>query len=74
LGDIEIRFRRKGAFDLGDLNVVVEVRTKLFESRVADKQRRADLLTDRLASLQLGRSVSGWFWSTVRGRKADDHS
>jgi len=55
LGDIEIRFRRKGAFDLGDLNVVVEVRTKLFESRVADKQRRADLLTDRLASLQLGK-------------------
>jgi hypothetical protein len=53
-GDLEIRFRRKRDLDVGELNVVVEVRTKLFDSRVADKQRRADLIRDRLAGLQLG--------------------
>ena len=52
-GDLEIRFRRKRDLDVGELNVVVEVRTKLFDSRVADKQRRA-VIRDRLAGLQLG--------------------
>ncbi len=47
-GDIEIRFREKGAHDVGELRCVVEVRTKLFESRANDKQRRADLIRDRL--------------------------
>jgi hypothetical protein len=54
IGDIEIRFHRKSAVDVGELNLVVEVRTKLFDSRVTDKQRRADLILDRLADLQLG--------------------
>ncbi len=58
-GDLEIRFRRKGEFDVGALNVVVEVRTKLFDSRLADKQRRADLIRDRLSDLPLG-SVGVW--------------
>ncbi len=53
-GDIEIRFRKKSPLDVGDLNVVVEVRTKLFEHRVQDKQRRADLIRDRLSILPLG--------------------
>lgn len=53
-GDLEIRFRRKRDLDVGELNVVVEVRTKLLDSRFADKQRRADLIRDRLAGLQLG--------------------
>jgi hypothetical protein len=53
-GDIEIRFRRKSPLDVGDLDVVIEVRTKLFEHRVRDKQRRADLIRDRLSSLPLG--------------------
>jgi hypothetical protein len=35
---------------LGDLDVVIEVRTKLFEHRVQDKQRRAHLIRDRLSS------------------------
>lgn len=59
VGDIEIRFRRKNAFDVGGLNVVVEVRTKLFESRIADKQRRTDLIRDRVSSLGLGK-VGVW--------------
>ena len=58
-GDIEIRFRRKGGFDVGGLNVVVEVRTKRFESRLADRQRRADLIRDRLSSLGVGK-VGVW--------------
>jgi hypothetical protein len=58
-GDIEIRFRTRSALDLGDLDVVVEVRTKLFESRVRDKQHRADLIRERLSSLSLGR-VGVW--------------
>ena len=58
-GDLEIRFRRKSELDVGDLDVVVEVRTKLISSRVVDKQRRADLLRDRLLELALGQ-VGVW--------------
>jgi hypothetical protein len=53
-GDIEIRFRQKSDLDVGGLDVVIEVRTKLFEHRLADKQRRADLIRDRLSGLPLG--------------------
>lgn len=58
-GDIEIRFRKKSQLDVGDLDVVIEVRTKLFEHRVQDKQRRADLIRDRVSSLPLGQ-VGVW--------------
>jgi hypothetical protein len=53
-GDIEIRFREKSPLDMGSLDVVIEVRTKLFDDRVQGKQRRADLIRDRLAGLPLG--------------------
>jgi hypothetical protein len=53
-GDIEIRFRKNSPLDVGDLDVVIEVRTKLFEHRVQDKQQRADLIRDRLSRLPLG--------------------
>ncbi len=53
-GDIEIRFREKSPLDVGELNVVIEVRTKLVPTRVKDKQRRVDLLRDRLSGLDLG--------------------
>jgi hypothetical protein len=59
VGDIEIRFRRKNPLDVGQLNVVVEVRTKLFSSRMRDKQRRADLIRDRVSSLGPGK-VGVW--------------
>jgi hypothetical protein len=58
-GDIEIRFHRKSPLDVGDLDVVIEVRTKLSGSRVRDKQRRADLIRDRLGPLPLGQ-VGVW--------------
>jgi hypothetical protein len=53
-GDIEIRFQKKSPLDVGDLDVVIEVRTKLFEHRMRDKQQRADLIRDRLSALPLG--------------------
>ncbi len=53
-GDIEIRFRKKSPLDVGELDVVVEVRTKLFDDRITDKQQRADLIRDRLLGLPLG--------------------
>jgi hypothetical protein len=37
------------------LDIVIEVRTKLFEHRVQDKQQRADLIRDRLSRLPSGR-------------------
>jgi hypothetical protein len=58
-GDIEIRFRRRSPLDAGELDVVIEVRTKLFGTRVRDKQRRADLIRDRLSQLPLGQ-VGVW--------------
>jgi hypothetical protein len=54
VGDIEILVRRQEDFDVGELRVAIEVRTKLFESRLTDKQRRADLVRDGLSSLDLG--------------------
>jgi hypothetical protein len=54
VGDMGIRFRRQGEFDVGKLRAVIEVRTKLLESRLSDKQRRADLVRDGLATLGLG--------------------
>jgi hypothetical protein len=53
-GDIEVRFRGKSPLDAGDLDVVIEVRTKVSGHRVQDEQRRADLIRDRLSRLPLG--------------------
>lgn len=57
--DVEIRFRRKSHLAAGELDVVIEVRAKLFENRVQDKQRRVDLIRDRLSSLGL-RQAGVW--------------
>lgn len=54
-GDIQVRFREKGPLDSFDLNCVIEVRTKLFPSRLADKQQRADRMRERVSrQLDLG--------------------
>lgn len=58
-GDIEIRFREKSPLDVGELDVIIEVRTKLFDHRVDDKQRRADLILERVSELGLGQ-VGVW--------------
>lgn len=59
VGDIEIRFRPRGDFDIGELRFVIEVRTKLLASRSDNKQRRADLIRDGLSPLGLG-DVGVW--------------
>ncbi|MFC4330629.1 hypothetical protein ACFPC0_23155 [Streptomyces andamanensis] len=41
-GDVEIRFRSLGPLDRCGLDVVIEVRSKWFESRAADRQERVD--------------------------------
>ena len=58
-GDIEIRFRPRGDFDVGHLRFVIEVRTKRLASRMDDKQRRADLVRHGLAAAGFG-AVGVW--------------
>ena len=60
VGDFEIRFHPKGPLDLGELNCVIEVRTKLFSTRERDKHRRADLIRDRLAAIVNPGVVGVW--------------
>jgi len=48
-GDIEIRFRPKGPIDVGGLNCAIELRTKLYASRLETKQNRAELVKARLS-------------------------
>ncbi len=48
-GDFEIRFRSRGRLDVGELDCVVEIRTKLFPSRVENKRERSTLILDRLS-------------------------
>nr|BFD88075.1 hypothetical protein StreXyl84_74760 [Streptomyces sp. Xyl84] len=43
-GDVEIRFRRLGPLDRSGLAVVIEVKSKWFASRAADRQERVDAL------------------------------
>ena len=54
VGDLEIRFRPRGVDDVGDLVAVIEVRTRRLASRLANAQRRADLIRDQLADLSIG--------------------
>ncbi|MFI9506899.1 hypothetical protein [Nocardia sp. NPDC052566] len=43
-GDVEIRFRQLGPLDRSGLDVVIEVRSKYFESRAWNRQDRVDTL------------------------------
>lgn len=45
-GDIAIWFRRMGPLDSSGLDVVIEVRSKWFESRSANRHQRVDVLRD----------------------------
>ncbi|HYN32932.1 MAG TPA: hypothetical protein VES40_09920 [Ilumatobacteraceae bacterium] len=58
-GDIEVRFRPRGDFDIGEFRYVIEIRTKLFASRLDDKQRRADVVRNGLSALGFG-TVGVW--------------
>ncbi len=54
IGDIEIRFHPRHDLDVGDLNVVIEVRTTMYASRADDKQWRVELIRQRLSQVPLG--------------------
>jgi hypothetical protein len=43
-GDVEVRFRPKGPYDLRGLDILVEVRSKWFASRAETRQERCDQL------------------------------
>lgn len=45
-GDIEIRFHPRGPYDVSELDVVVEVRSKWFASRGETRQEKCDRLRD----------------------------
>ena len=45
-GDLEVRFRPRGPYDFGGLDIVVEVRSKWFASRAETRQERCDRLCD----------------------------
>jgi hypothetical protein len=45
-GDVEIRFRSRGPYDLSGLDIVVEVRSKWFASRAENRQERCTQLCD----------------------------
>lgn len=48
-GDVELRFRPRGPYDPGGLDIVVEVRSKWFASRAEVRQERTDRLCDAVA-------------------------
>ncbi|NKE58254.1 hypothetical protein FXN61_16060 [Lentzea sp. PSKA42] len=41
-GDVELRFRPRGPFDTNGMDLVIEVRSKWFSSRAANRQERAN--------------------------------
>ena len=43
-----------GGVHVGQLRVVIEVRTKLMRTRLDDKQRRSDVIRDDLSNLGRG--------------------
>ncbi|MFJ4191833.1 hypothetical protein [Kitasatospora sp. NPDC089509] len=43
-GDVEVRFRPLGPLDLSGLPLVIEIKSKWFASRAADRQERVDTL------------------------------
>jgi hypothetical protein len=56
-GDVEIRLRPRGPHDVSGLDIVVEVRSKWFESRARNRQQRCDQLRDVLVEAAGTRSV-----------------
>ncbi len=61
-GDVEIRSRVLGPYDVSGLDFVVEVRSKWFASRAQDRQVRCDRLRDMLVEA-VGNSSIGVYLS-----------
>lgn len=56
-GDVDLRFRPKGPYDTGGLDVVVEVRSKWVPSRAETRQARCDQLRDAIVEATVSPSV-----------------
>ena len=71
-GDVEIRFRPRGAYDVSALDIIVEVRSKWFTSRAETRQERYDRLLDVLVEAVATRSIGVYLslpvaaWSQVK--------
>ena len=67
-GDVVIRFRSAGRYDVSGLDIVVEVRSKWFASRAENRQDRCDQLCQAIAAaagtrrvgVYLSLPVAGW--------------
>jgi len=67
-GDVEIRFRASGPYDVSGLDVVIEVRSKWFASRAENRQERCDQLCEaiveaagtRRVGVYMSLPVAGW--------------
>jgi hypothetical protein len=66
-GDVEIRFRGSGPYDVGGLDVVVEVRSKWFASRAENRQERCDQLCDAIVEAAGTRSVGVYISLPIAG-------
>jgi hypothetical protein len=66
-GDVELRFRPLGPHDVSGLAVVVEVRSKWFESRGADRHERCDRLCARISEATGIRSVGVYLALPIAG-------
>ncbi|GAA4022663.1 hypothetical protein GCM10022247_53650 [Allokutzneria multivorans] len=49
-GDVDVIFRARSPYDRGGLPVLIEIRSKYFESRAASRQSRVDSLHAALAA------------------------
>ena len=67
-GDVDLRVQARGPHDAGGLDIVVEVRSKWFESRAENRQDRCDQIRDvivqaagtRSAGVYLSLPVAAW--------------
>lgn len=70
-GDVEIRFRPRGPYDLSGLDILVEVRSKWFASRAETRQERCNQLCNAIVEAIGTRSVGVYMslpvaaWSQV---------
>lgn len=66
-GDVEIRFHPKGPYDIGGLEVVVEVRSKWFASRAETRQQRCGQLCETICEAAGTRSIGVYLSLPVAG-------
>jgi hypothetical protein len=56
-GDVPVRFHSRGSYDVGGLDLIIEVHSKWFASRAETRQERCGKLCEALSSAFQDRSV-----------------